>query len=485
MLYQGPNRTEVFCMKFLIRSFILVFFLTTAAAAASLPDFTDLAEKSGQAVVNISTVKLVKGQRGLPPFFRQGPRGQEPFGDFFEQFERFFGDQGRGVPREQRSLGSGFLLSADGYIVTNNHVIEGADSIKVNLLADKNGERSYDAEVVGTDRETDLALLKIKADVDLPYLSFGDSDALKVGQWVMAIGNPFGLDHTVTAGIVSAKGRTIGAGPYDNFIQTDASINPGNSGGPLINLDGQVVGINTAIIASGQGIGFAIPSRSASQVIEQLKEHKIVKRGWLGVSIQDVDENAAKALGLENARGALIASVTPDDPADKAGIKPGDVIVAVDGVSISDAGDLTRKIGDLLPGVKITVSVWREGRVIKVPLVLAQRNPERVAQGAPGGQEAPGEDVLGLSVRPVNDAEAKALELSKAAGLLVLEVASGSLAEQNGLAAGDVIMEVNGKAVNTVKALRDVIDGDGKAKGVIMLLVKRQGKNVFRTIPLS
>lgn len=471
-------------MKYVAHSLLFLFLvMTSAATAASLPDFTDLAEKSGQAVVNISTVKVVKGQRNLPPIFRQGPGGQQPFGDFFEQFERFFGEQGRGVPREQRSLGSGFLLSADGYIVTNNHVIEGADSIKVNLLADKNGERSYDAEVVGTDQETDLALLKIKADVALPYLDFGDSDSLKVGQWVMAIGNPFGLDHTVTAGIVSAKGRTIGAGPYDNFIQTDASINPGNSGGPLINMDGQVIGINTAIIASGQGIGFAIPSRLAKQVIDQLKEHKTVKRGWLGVSIQDVDDNAAKALGLNNARGALVASVTPGDPADKAGIKAGDVIVAVDDVSINDAGDLTRKIGDLLPGEKITLSVWRDGKSVKVPLVLAQRNAERVAQG--GGQSMPGEDVLGLSVRPVNEDEAKALELPKAVGLLVLEVGSGSLAEQNGLAAGDVILEVNGKAVDTVKAFREVVDSDGKAKGVIMLLVKRQGKNLFRTIPLS
>jgi len=226
-------------MKYAIRSLAVLFiFLASASMAAQLPDFTELAENSGQAVVNISTVKIVKSQRNMQPFFHKGPKGQEPFGDFFEQFERFFGEQGRGVPREQRSLGSGFIFSADGFIVTNNHVIEGADSIKVNLLAEKNGELSYDAEVIGTDKETDLALLKIKAEKPLPYLAFGDSDALKVGQWVMAIGNPFGLDHTVTAGIVSAKGRAIGAGPYDNFIQTDASINPGNSGGPLLNLDG-------------------------------------------------------------------------------------------------------------------------------------------------------------------------------------------------------------------------------------------------------
>lgn len=474
-------------MKYAIRLLTIMFvFLGSASMAAQLPDFTELAENSGQAVVNISTVKIVKNQRNLQQFFPQGPQGQHPFGDFFDQFERFFGEQGQGAPREQRSLGSGFVFSADGYIVTNNHVIEGADSIKVNLQVDKNGDRSYDAEVIGTDKETDLALLKIKADKPLPYLAFGDSNALKVGQWVMAIGNPFGLDHTFTAGIVSAKGRTIGAGPYDNFIQTDASINPGNSGGPLINLDGQVIGINTAIVASGQGIGFAIPSNMARQVIEQLKEYKSVKRGWLGVSIQNVDENSAKALGLEEASGALVSSVTVGDPAEKAGIKAGDVIVAVDGVSVADAGDLTRKIGDLLPGVKITLSVWREGKTVKIPLVLGERSAEKVAQGrpgAPGGSQ--GEDVLGLSARPVAEAEAKALGLDRAQGLLVVEVTEGSLAAQNDLNAGDVILEANGKAVNTVKAFKDVIEGDGKEKGVVMLLIKRQGRNVFRTVPLS
>jgi serine protease Do len=473
-------------MKYFVRSLAVLFlFLASAAQSAQLPDFTELAETTGKAVVNISTVKRVQAQPNMQQFFRQAPKGQHPFGDFFDQFERFFGPQGKGAQREQRSLGSGFVLSSDGYIVTNNHVVEGADSIKVNLRADKNGERSYDAEVVGTDKETDLALLKIKADISLPHLPFGDSDALKVGQWVMAIGNPFGLDHTVTAGIVSAKGRTIGAGPYDNFIQTDASINPGNSGGPLINLDGQVVGINTAIIASGQGIGFAIPSRLASQVIDQLKQYKSVKRGWLGVSIQDVDANSAKALGLSEARGALVSSVTPGDPADKAGIKAGDVITAVDGVDVNDAGDLTRKIGDLLPGAKVNLTVWRAGKTLKLPLVLGERNADKVAQTGQGKPETQGEDVLGLSVRPVTAEEAKALELERPAGLLVTEVAEGSPAAQSGLAAGDVILEANGMAVNTVRAFRDVVDGDGKAKGVVMLLVKREGRNLFRTIPLS
>lgn len=471
--------------KFLSVLIICLVFPLSVALARDLPDFTDLAASSGQAVVNISTVKIVKKQQQLQRFFPQNPHGQNPFEDFFEQFDRFFGDQGRRAPREQRSLGSGFVISADGYIVTNNHVIDGADKIKINLQSDKGGaDKSYDAEVVGSDAETDLALLKINAGTSLPYLSLGDSDALKVGQWVMAIGNPFGLDHTVTAGIVSAKGRTIGAGPYDNFIQTDASINPGNSGGPLINMDGEVIGINTAIIASGQGIGFAIPSKLAGQVIEQLKTHKMVKRGWLGVSIQDVDDNSAKALGLDDARGALVANVTPGDPAEKGGVRAGDVIVAVDGIDIENAGDLTRKIGDLLPGVKITLSVWRQGRLSKVGVVLGERNAEKVAQGQPEAGAA-GEMILGLSVRPVSAEEAKVLEMDKPRGLLVLEVEDGSAAMESGVSAGDVIVEANGLPVNTVKALRDVVQGDAKAKGAVMLLMQRQGRNVFRTIPVN
>lgn len=471
-------------MKHLLR-FLVIFltFTTSVVLAAPLPDFTELAEKSGEAVVNISTVKLVKRQqRGMHPFFRPGPRGQDPFDDFFDQFERFFGGPGQGAPREQRSLGSGFVISRDGYIVTNNHVIDGADAIKVNLLGNKNKEKSYDAEVIGTDKETDLALLKIKADKPLAFLEFGDSDALKVGQWVMAIGNPFGLDHTVTAGIVSAKGRTIGAGPYDNFIQTDASINPGNSGGPLIDLDGRVVGINTAIIASGQGIGFAIPSRSAQQIVKQLKEYKSVRRGWLGVSIQDVDENAAKALGLDSARGALVSSVTPGDPAAEAGIRAGDVILEVEGLPVEDAGDLTRKIGDLLPGVKIKLSVWRNGKTLNISLELGERNAEELAQGK---TNQTGEDMLGLSVRVPNAAERDALDLPAGRGLLVVDVDGGSPAARSGMAPGDVILEANGRAVNTAKDFRNVLKGDAKDKGVVMLLVKRQGRTMFRTIPLS
>ncbi|SDN23659.1 serine protease Do [Desulfonauticus submarinus] len=459
---------------------VVSFLFLVSVAWAGLPDFTELAEKAGKAVVNIGTVKVIKGPN-LRGFFHNFPRGGTPFDDFFDQFEKFFGRQLE-KPRKQRSLGSGFIISPDGYIVTNNHVVEGADQIKVTFHS-KNGEKTYNAKIVGTDPETDLALLKINAH-NLPTLEFGDSDKLKVGQWVVAIGNPFGLDHTVTAGIVSAKGRVIGEGPYDNFIQTDASINPGNSGGPLLNLDGKVIGINTAIIASGQGIGFAIPSNLAKRVIEQLKKNKKVRRGWLGVTIQDVDENTAKALGLEKAKGALVASVTPGDPADKAGVKPGDVIIAVNGRPVEDSSDLTRKIGNLLPGTKITISVWRKGKIKELKVILGERDLRKLARTSSKVQEFTfGE--LGISVRPITPKEAKALGLNSVKGLLITAVEDNSLADRSDIRPGDVILEANGHEVDSVHELEKIYLKDAKPKKVLMLLLRRNGQNLFRTISLE
>ena len=457
--------------------FLVCWIWAVAAIAADVPDFVRLAEKAGPAVVNISTRKVVENPMGQ--FLRRLPRGGQgdPFQDFFDQFERFFGDQ---MPnREQRSLGSGFIISADGYIVTNNHVVEGADSITVNIQRREGKEESYDAEVVGTDPETDLALIKINATAPLPVLEFGDSDRLRVGEWVMAIGNPFGLDHTVTAGIVSAKGRNIGSGPYDSFIQTDASINPGNSGGPLINGSGEVIGINTAFIASGQGIGFAIPSNWARQVIDQLRQYKTVRRGWLGVSIQDVDEKVARTLGLSKAAGALVASVTPGDPADKAGIHAGDVIIALDGEPISSSSDLTRRVGAMAPGEKVEVSLWRKGKVEKVTVTLEERNARRVA--ARDGANV--EETLGMKVRPVTRREVKGLQGSS--GLIVEEVARRSVAAQAGIRPGDVLLEANGQALTSVEDLAQVIAAQSQDKGVLMLLVQRGRRVVLHTIPLS
>ncbi|KUJ95069.1 MAG: Protease Do [Desulfonauticus sp. 38_4375] len=458
---------------------VLVFSWVTLAWA-SLPDFTELAEEAGKAVVNIGTVKVVKGPnlRGL---FKNFPHRGTPFEDFFDQFEKFFGQE-LNKPRKQKSLGSGFIISPDGYIVTNNHVIEGADEITVTFQG-KDGEKNYPAKVVGTDPETDLALLKIDAS-NLPVLRFGNSDKLKVGQWVIAIGNPFGLDHTVTAGIVSAKGRVIGSGPYDNFIQTDASINPGNSGGPLLNMDGEVIGINTAIIASGQGIGFAIPSNLAKRVIAQLKEHKKVQRGWLGVTIQDIDENMAKALGLPKSKGALVDSVTPGDPADKAGIKAGDVIIAVEGEEVKDTNDLTRRIGSLLPGTKVKISVWRKGKIKEFRVVLGERNLSKLDSKTPQGEEYALAD-LGFSLQPLTAREAKALGLDNTTGLIITAVEDGSLAARSDLRPGDVILEANGQEVKSVKEFEKIFQEDAKPKKVLMLLLKRDGVNIFRTISLE
>ncbi|WP_461211067.1 DegQ family serine endoprotease [Desulfocurvus sp. DL9XJH121] len=462
---------------------LLVLAWSAAAMAASLPEFTDLAAKAGDAVVNINTVKLVKQSDQMREFFKFRQRGT-PFDKFFDQFDELFKNRPDAKPRKERSLGSGFIISKDGYVVTNNHVIEGADEIKVKL---QDTDESLDAEIVGRDPETDLALLKISADRDFPTLSFGDSDKAKVGQWVMAIGNPFGLDHSVTAGIISAKGRIIGSGPFDDFIQTDASINPGNSGGPLLNMDGEVIGINTAIIASGQGIGFAVPSSMAKRVIAQLQEHKKVSRGWLGVTIQGVDENTAKALGLDKAYGALIASVIPDEPADKAGVKPGDVIIKIDGQEVKDSNDLLRRIAAYTPGSKLRFTVWRNGSSKRLTATLGERDTERLAKSgkAPGGpQQQDSDSFLGMTVRPVNEEEAAALGLDKAQGLLVVEVDANTPAQESEIRPGDVILQANQRPVSSVGDLEKIIKGDAKDKGVLLLLIQRQGQTVFRTVPL-
>nr|WP_126381273.1 DegQ family serine endoprotease [Desulfovibrio ferrophilus] len=452
-----------------------------AIASAALPEFTELAAKAGNAVVNIHTVKLVKQTDQMKDFFKFRRRGT-PFDEFFDQFEKHFKNAPDAKPRKERSLGSGFIISSDGYVVTNNHVIAEADEIKVKLQGE---EESYDAELIGRDPETDLALLKINTKRNFPTLKFGDSDKVKVGQWVMAIGNPFGLDHSVTAGIISAKGRIIGSGPFDDFIQTDASINPGNSGGPLLNLDGEVIGINTAIIASGQGIGFAIPATMAKKVIAQLRDNQKVSRGWLGVTIQAVDENTAKALGLPKAYGALIASVIPDQPAQKAGIKAGDVIIGIEGKEVKDSSDLLRTIASFTPGKKIDLTIWRNSRKKKISATLGERDTKMLSQGKNQQPEDQQSDAfLGMVVRPVTSEEATAMGLAEAKGLIVTEVAAGSLAQESEVRPGDVITQANQTRVLTPKDLKEIIEGDAKDKGVLLLLIQRQGQSVFRTISL-
>ncbi|MYL85250.1 Do family serine endopeptidase [Desulfovibrio aerotolerans] len=463
---------------------------TMAQARIPLPDITELVDKDGPAVVNISTTKTIKAQEGARDLMEQFRKRGGPMDDFFDQFEKHFGPQGRGGGKgqKQRSMGSGFVISADGYIVTNNHVVEGADEIKVQF---KNNEKGLPAKIIGRDPETDLALLKIEGKSNLPYLEFGDSGKIKVGEWVLAIGNPFGLDNTVTLGIVSAKGRIIGAGPFDNFIQTDASINPGNSGGPLIDLDGKVVGINTAIVASGQGIGFAIPSNMAKDVIGQLRDGKKVQRGWLGVTIQDIDENTAKALGLENTKGSLITSVIDGQPAAKAGIKTGDVITAVANQKIDNSNDLLRRVAAIRPGESIELSITRKGSPVTVSVTLGERDAKKLALNGPNQNdegEADGDQiasVLGLSVRGLTAKEAKALGMDKVQGVLITEVGDGSEAEQADVRPGDVILEVNQRPVSSPDDFKKVVAEDGKKKGVVMLLIKRQSQTVFRTVPIG
>ena len=394
-------------------------------------------------------------------FFR-GPRGKDdPFEDFFD---KFFGEDNQ---REfkQRSLGSGFILDKKGYIVTNHHVVENADEIQVIL---KDGQE-YDAKVVGRDANTDLALIKIKAPNDLPVVTFGSSAKLKVGQWVVAIGSPFGLEHTVTAGIVSAKGRVIGSGPYDDFIQTDASINPGNSGGPLINMQGEVVGINTAIIAGGQGIGFAIPIDMAKGIIAQLREHGNVTRGWLGVVIKDIDDELADYFGISDRKGALVIDVVPDDPADKAGIEPKDIIVAVNGQPVDSSRDLTRMIADVGVGDVADIKVIRNGKPINFKVTIAKRDDAKVARR---GREEPEKDELGVQVAEITPEIAQRFNIKETGQVIVVDVEAGSKGAKAGLRTGDMIKEVNHQNITSVD---DYLNAIGKVKsgGTIQMFIRR------------
>src|SRR5919198_5616272 len=339
------------------------------------PAFVELAKHLRPAVVNISS-KQVEG-KAAPS---RSPFGREENDPFQEFFDRFFG--GRGGPRRQRSgLGSGFIINSTGFIVTNSHVVEGATEIKVTLAT----KEEFDATLVGRDPKTDLALIKVKSPKSLPTVPFGNSDALEVGEWVLAIGNPFGLGHTVTSGIVSAKGRIIGAGPYDDFIQTDASINPGNSGGPLFNMRGQVVGINTAIVASGQGIGFAIPIDLVKPLIPQLEKTGEVTRGYLGVSIQSITPDLAKALKLEDRQGALVAEVVPGGPAARAGIERGDIIVEFNGRKVEEMNDLPRLVASISPGTDVDVKLVRKSQEKVVRVKVAELKEEQTAAAGGGG----------------------------------------------------------------------------------------------------
>jgi len=439
----------------------------TTLETNSLPSLAPMVKEASKAVVNISTVRVIKGPGPVFKYFF-GPFGEEdPFREFFE---RFFGE----IPQsemKQRSLGSGFIIDKDGYILTNNHVIEKATKITVRLL----NHKEYKAKVVGRDPKTDIALLKINAH-NLPVLSLGNSDKLQVGDWVVAIGNPFGLGHTVTVGIISAKERIIGAGPYDNFLQTDAAINPGNSGGPLLNLRGNVVGINTAIVAQAQGIGFAIPINMAKKIVPQLKKHHRVVRGWLGVSIQVVTPQLAQALGLKQPQGALIADVTPNSPAEKAGLKTGDVIIEYDGHPIEEMNQLPRLVAVTPVGEKVKIKVWRDGKEKTFTVTIGELKEEMAEKQmvAPTGYD------LGIEVTEITPSIAARVGIDK--GVVISRVRPGSLAYEAGLRRGDVILEIDRRPIikldDYYQAIKRLKPGQS-----VLFLVKRQEGSLF--IPLQ
>jgi serine protease Do len=432
------------------------------------PNFADLAEQLKPSVVNISTTQVVKGQRRMAPRMPfPSPFGErDPFEEFFE---RFFGGEGPQREMRRRSLGSGFIITKDGYIVTNNHVVENASDIKVSL-SDK---EEFDAKVIGRDPKTDLALIKIEAKKDLLTAPLGDSSKLRVGEWVIAIGNPFGLGHTVTAGIVSAKGRTIGAGPYDDFIQTDASINPGNSGGPLFNMNGEVIGLNTAIVASGQGIGFATPINVAKEVLTPLREGGKVVRGWLGVQVQRVTPDLAKSFGLDRDRGALVADVMPNTPAERAGIERGDVIVEFNGRKVEEMNDLPRLVASISPGTDVDVKLVRKNQEKVVRVKVAELKEEQTAAAGGGSLE----ENLGMSVQELTPEIARSLGLSETKGVVVTNVDDDSLADEAGIRRGDVILEVNQKKVENLRDYRAALGRMGSADSLLFLI--RRGNNVL------
>ena len=423
--------------------------------------FSDLSERVKPAVVNISTSKTYKGRGNFG-----APFGGSPFGDDF--FDRFFGD----MPRrefKQRSLGSGFIVSADGYIFTNNHVVEQADKILVKISDGK----EYEAKVIGTDANTDIALIKIKPDNGLPVAQIGDSEKVRVGEWVIAIGNPFGLDATVTAGIVSAKGRVIGAGPYDNFIQTDASINPGNSGGPLFNMEGKVIGINTAIVAQGQGIGFAIPINMAKSIMADLKTKGKVTRGWMGISVQDISDDIAKNLNHKNKSGALVSDVFKGDPADKAGIKVGDIITEINGKPIKDTHELLLTIATLQVGQKMNVKAIRDGREMTFQVTVAERkdNVSVAAEKSGKGQQ------FGIAAQDITAEMARQLGIARD-GVIVTEVQGGSPADEVGIQPQDIIVQVNRIKISSMKDFnREITKAAGKKS--VTLLIKRGRSSFF------
>jgi serine protease Do len=436
---------------------------------AEFPSFADLVDSLKPSVVNISTTNVFR-QRGFAQNMPRSPFGEnDPMDEFFK---KFFGNQPQKEYKRQ-GLGSGFIITQDGYVVTNNHVIEKATDIQVVL---QNGDK-FKAEVIGKDPKTDLAVLKFEPEEELQAVVLGNSDNLRIGDWVIAIGNPFGLGYTVTAGIVSAKGRSLGFGVYDDFIQTDAPLNPGNSGGPLFNMRGEVVGVNTAIVARGQGIGFSIPINMAEFVINQLKDGGKVVRGWLGVYVQKVTPEIASSFDLEEDEGALVSDVEPGSPADKAGIKRGDVIVEFDGKKVEDIADLTTSTAVTSPGSEAKLTVIEDGKTKEVTVKLGEVPSDDAVSEEEDEEHKP----LGLRVRNLNAKLAKRFKIEAGDGVVVTKVENGGIASEAGIKIGDVIIEIDKKEITNLDEYNGAL-GSMKSGGTALFLVKRGDNTIYVAI---
>jgi len=456
--------------------------------------FVDIVKQQNPAVVNVSMSSKAKkasprrqtppAPPGLPrdPRAPGGPGQKDPFRDFYDKFL-----DKRPDSQPKRGTGSGFIIDPEGYILTNSHVVDGAEEILVNLEDENEDEKEYSATLIGSDSKTDIALIKITREngdnKPFPYLRMGDSDRLEVGEWVMAIGNPFGLSHTVTVGVVSAKDRSIGAGPYDEFIQTDASINPGNSGGPLINIKGQVIGMNTAIISGNTGgnvgIGFAIPINVAKSILTDLREKGKVTRGWLGVMIQKVTPELAKSFSLKDNKGALVGDVIPNGPASKAGIKRGDVVVEFNGHDVSDMEELPKIVANTTPDSNVDVEVIRGGKslTLNVHIEVLKDGEEKVAQA----QVA---DPLGMQAQDITPELAQSLGLDAEEGVLVSDVTAGQPAADAGIRRGDVISEIDRKPIaNTADYNRAI--GNIKAGPTVLFLIRRGGTTIYIAVKVK
>jgi serine protease Do len=457
----------------------LVLMAVQAQARTAPGSFADLAARLLPSVVNVSTTQVIKG-RNLPEFPKLPPGS--PFEDFFKNF--YDHNQPQQSQRKVTSLGSGFIIKADsdgvGYVVTNNHVIQDADEITVIL----HNNTRLEAKLVGRDLKTDLAVLKIKSKKPLTAVKFGNSDVTRVGDWVVAIGNPFGLGGTVTAGIVSARGRDINSGPYDNFIQTDASINRGNSGGPMFNMKGNVIGINTAIFSpsgGSVGIGFAIPSSTARPVIEQLIKNGKVSRGWLGVHIQGVTDGIAETLGLDKARGALVANVIKGGPAEKAKIKPGDVILSFDGKSVPEMRKLPRMVAETPVDKTVDMVIWRDNKKVTIKVKLGKLKEEKSQVASNTSEESTAAEVkikgLGLTLAAVNaDLKSRFKLQSGVKGVVVTGVKNGSAVAEKGIRPGDVIVEVSQEEVSTpAQVAAKVAKAKDAGRKSVLMLIEGQG----------